>query len=242
MIEKVAIVTGGSRGIGLSIAKKFIDLNFKVIICSRKGSRDLDHLLETSADSISWVEMDLQSQASVKLAAKTILQSHKHIDVLVNCAGIAFGSTFLMTKIEELKSMFDVNYFNTLFFTQLIVKKMIRDKCGSIINISSIAGIVGGKGMLSYGGSKAALIHATRVMASELGAFGIRVNAIAPSIVLTDMGSSNDKKFVAETKSRMALNQDILASDIAEAVAFLSSASKSKGITGQVLRIDNGLI
>ncbi|WP_152971338.1 SDR family NAD(P)-dependent oxidoreductase, partial [Rhizobium ecuadorense] len=96
--------------------------------------------------------------------------------------------------LEDLKRIFDVNYFNQILFSQYVAKRMVRAKAGSIVNIASTAGLLSDAGTLAYGGSKAALIHATKVMATELGPFGIRVNAIAPAVVETDMAIQMDEK------------------------------------------------
>ncbi|WP_415890292.1 SDR family NAD(P)-dependent oxidoreductase [Neptuniibacter sp. SY11_33] len=242
MSNTTAVVTGGSKGIGLEIVSQFAEQGIHVIVCSRNCSQDLYDLIEQNApEQIRWVEMDLLNEASVKKSAKDVVKSCEQIDVLVNCAGVAQGSAFLMTRLEEFKSVFDANYFNTLLFTQIIAKKMIRKKKGSIINIASTAGLLSDPGTLVYGGSKAALIHSTKVLATELGAFGIRVNAIAPAIVNTEMGKKNDEKAMELSDKRSALAGIIEPEEVAATVCFLASDNSSSKITGQVIRIDRGI-
>jgi 3-oxoacyl-[acyl-carrier protein] reductase len=139
-----------------------------------------------------------------------------------------------------MKRVFDINYFNQILFSQYLVKKMVRAKSGSIINIASTAGLLADAGTLTYGGSKAALIHATKVMATELGPFGIRVNAIAPAVVETDMAALMDEKARSALDERSAIKGTVETEDVAELISFLASARSTK-ITGQIVRLDRGL-
>ena len=237
--KKIVVVTGGSKGIGLSIAKTFCAKNYRVFICSRNRP-DPSDFEDMSVDCL-YFELDLSNEASVKRCVKSIFSEEKRIDVLINCAGKATGGSFLMTPMKEMNEIFTINYFNTLLFTQYIVKKMIRRKAGAVVNISSTAGILADRGTLSYGGSKAALIHATKVIASELGVYGVRVNAIAPGVVETDMAKQMDKQSLALLYERRSLSvQKILSDDVSELAYFLGSDLSSK-ITGQVIRIDGGM-
>ena len=237
--KKIVVVTGGSKGIGLSIAKTFCAKNYRVFICSRNRP-DPSDFEDMSVDCL-YFELDLSNEASVKRCVKSIFSEEKRIDVLINCAGKATGGSFLMTPMKEMNEIFTINYFNTLLFTQYIVKKMIRRKAGAVVNISSTAGILADRGTLSYGGSKAALIHATKVIASELGVYGVRVNAIAPGVVETDMAKQMDKQSLALLYERRSLSgQKILSEDVSELAYFLGSDLSSK-ITGQVIRIDGGM-
>jgi 3-oxoacyl-[acyl-carrier protein] reductase len=239
IVKKLVVVTGGSRGIGLAIAKRFYANNYRVFVCSRTGP-DLAGFSVVPEDFLHF-ELDLSDEASVKSCVKSIFSEEKRIDVLVNCAGKAIGGSFLMTSMRDIRDIFNINYFNTLLFTQYIVKKMVRRKSGSVVNISSTAGILGDRGTVSYGGSKAALIHATKVLASELGAYGIRVNAIAPAVVETDMAKQIDDQSLALLYERRALSgQKIFSEDVSELTYFLGSDSSLK-ITGQVIRIDCGM-
>ena len=237
--KKVAVVTGGSKGIGLAIAKLYYANNYRVFVCSRNRP-DPSDLDGASVDFLHF-ELDLSDEASVKNCVKSIFNEEKRIDVLINCAGKAIGGSFLMTSMKDLNDIFTVNYFNTLLFTQYIVKKMLRRKSGAVVNISSTAGILADKGTVSYGGSKAALIHATKVLATELGVYGIRVNAIAPAVVETDMAKQIDDQSLALLYERRALSgQKIFSEDVSELTYFLGSDSSLK-ITGQVIRIDCGM-
>lgn len=237
-----AVVTGGSKGIGLEIVRLFVEKGFEVVVCSRSLSTDLRELIDSCEDrKIHWYSMDLGIEASVNSVAKDISKAFKVIDVLVNCAGAAHGSAFLMTRIADFKSVFEINYFHALAFTQIIAKKMLRRKQGSIVNIVSTAGFLSDPGTVVYGGSKAALIHATKVLAAELGSYGIRVNAVAPAIVNTEMGNMNDKKMFALSDARSSLSGVIEPEDVAFLVYFLACKELSSKISGQVYRIDRGI-
>jgi len=237
--KKVVVVTGGSKGIGLAIAKLFFANNYRVFVCSRTRP-DPSDFPNVSGDFLHF-ELDLSDEASVKSCVKSIFTEEKRIDVLINCAGKAVGGSFLMTSMKELNDIFTINYFNTLLFTQYIVKKMIRRKSGAVVNISSTAGILADRGTVNYGGSKAALIHATKVLASELGVYGVRVNAIAPGVVETDMAKQMDEQSLALLYERRSLSgQKIFSEDVSELAYFLGSDSSLK-ITGQVIRIDCGM-
>lgn len=239
---KTAVVTGGSKGIGLEIVRLLAKQDFEVIVCSRRCSYELQKLIDSyERKAIHWYAMDLFTESSVNHVAKDISQTFKSIDVLVNCAGVAHGSAFLMTRLSDFKSVFDANYFNTLLFTQIIAKRMIRKKQGSIVNIASTAALLSDTGTIVYGASKAALIHSTKVLATELGAYGVRVNAVAPAIVNTDMGNKNDEKMVALSDARSSLKGIIEPEDVASLVYFLACDDLSSKITGQVYRIDKGI-
>ena len=242
MSASTAVVTGGAKGIGLEIVKVLVSNGFEVVVCGRSSSPELQKLNEgPEGNKIHFYVMDLNDESAVKSVSKEIVKAFHSIDVLVNCAGVAHGSAFLMTRLEDFKSVFDVNYFNTLLFTQGIAKRMIRNKKGSIINIASTAGLLSDPGTMVYGGSKSALIHATKVLATELGAFGLRVNAVAPAIVNTEMGRENDEKMLALSDARSSLGGIIEPEDVASLVYFLACNELSSKITGQIYRIDRGI-
>ncbi len=238
--KKTVIVTGANRGIGLEIVRQLAAEGFRLAACCRSISEELSLLVQESEGKHKIFEIDLSNENNIK---KTIPELLKWSGVpygLVNSAGTARGGLFSMTRIQDLKEIYQVNLFGQLLLTQYVTKKMLRIKKGSIVNIASTAGILADVGTLGYGGSKASLIHATRVMASELGGFGLRVNAIAPSVVATDMAELMDDVARKKLENRSALKKITKASNIADAVLFLLS-DKSEMITGQVLRIDRGM-
>ncbi|MFT9385357.1 MAG: SDR family oxidoreductase [Acetobacter sp.] len=237
--NRVAVVTGASRGLGLAIVKKLASEGFDIAACSRSRSDRLETVM-AAYPGIRFFVLHLDDADAIKTCAQNIFREYARIDALVNVAGVAAGGLFTMTKIDDMKSIFDINYFHQILFTQYIVKKMMRTKSGSIVNIASTTGSRADAGTLAYGGSKAALIHATGVMATELGPFGIRVNAISPAVVETDMATTMDDQAKALLDARSALSGKIKPEDVADLVSFLVSQNASK-MTGQTLRLDRGL-
>jgi len=243
--NKTAVITGCSRGIGRSIMEVFAQNGADVFACARTESDEFSELIsnlaETNGVSIVPVYFDLTDSEQIKAGIRTIISSKKQMDVLVNNAGIATGSFFQMTPMQDFRQNFEVNFFSQMLFSQGISRYMARFKTGSIINIGSTAGLIGDAGTTGYGSSKAALMYATKAMATELGETGIRVNAIAPGITRTDMFGQMDEKARSALIGSTALKRPAEAREIANAALFLAS-DLSSYITGQVLRVDGGLI
>lgn len=242
--HKTAIITGCNRGIGKAILELFAENGADIFACVRKESAEFSdvmlRLAEKTGVSITPVYFDFAESEQVKAGIKTIISSKKQLDVLVNNAGVAAGSFFQMTSMQDLKQVFEINFFSQILFTQGISRYMSRFKTGSIINIASTAGLIGDAGMTSYGSSKAALMLATKTMATELGEMNIRVNAIAPSITKTDMFDQMEEKARNKLIESSALKRPAETVEVANVALFLAS-DLSSFITGQVLRVDGGL-
>jgi len=242
--EKTAIITGCNRGIGKAILEVFAEQGADIIACTRQESEHFSNLISDLAArtgvAITPVYFDLRDMEQVKAGIKTITSLKRQVHVLVNNAGIASGSLFQMTPIEELKRVFETNFFSTLMFTQAISRFMSRFKTGSIINIASVAGLLGDSGTTSYGASKAALMLATKTMATELGNVNIRVNAVAPSVTLTAMFDQMDERSRNRLIQASALKRPAEPVEVARVALFLAS-DLSTFVTGQVLRVDGGL-
>ena len=152
--NKIAVVTGANGGIGIEIIKLFHKNGAKLFACVRSESEEfkkvISELEKNSPNKIKIIKMDLQNDESVKKAAKEITKSSESIDILVNNAGTILTSSFLMTPIEKIKDLFQVNFFSQILFTQYILKKMIKKKTGSIINISSSSAIEANEGRIAY--------------------------------------------------------------------------------------------
>lgn len=243
--NKSAVVTGCNRGIGKAIIENFAKNGANIWACIRKPDKEfsiyLKDLQKKTGVIIEEIYFDLNNIDEIKKSAQKIVIQNKPVNILVNNAGIIHTSLFQMTSIEKMKEIFDINYFSPLLFTQYIVKKMAKQKEGSIINISSSSAIEANEGRLAYASSKAALITSTKVIAKELGRLNIRVNAIAPGLTETDMmKSSTPENILQETIKRISLNRVGSPDEIANVVLFLSS-NLSNYITGQVLSVDGGM-
>jgi 3-oxoacyl-[acyl-carrier protein] reductase len=243
--NKTAIVTGAARGIGKEILRVFAENGANLFACARKETeeftRDLAELAERTGVTITPVYFDLTDSEQVKAGVRTIISTKQKVDVLVNNAGVATGAFFQMASLPDMKNVFEVNFFSQLLFSQGISRYMARSKAGSIINIASTAGLVGDAGMTSYGSSKAALMFATKTMATELGESGIRANAIAPNVTRTDMYHQMEERARDKLIASTALKRPAEPVEIANVALFLAS-DLSSYVTGQVLRVDGGQI
>jgi 3-oxoacyl-[acyl-carrier protein] reductase len=243
--DKVAIVTGANRGIGLSVAQTFLLNGAKVIACIRSIENSQDALTAMlnpeGIHNLQLIQLDLCDEQVIKLAIKEIMTSNPKIDVLVNNAGTASGGLFQMTTMQELRRLFDVNFFGQILFSQGIARLMQRHKSGSIINISSTAAFIADPGTLGYGASKAAFARASQSLATELGTSGIRVNAIAPGVTKTDMFDQMTTAAREKLISSSALKRAAEPQDIANMALFLAS-DLSTFVTGQILKVDGGIV
>lgn len=242
---KTAVITGCNRGIGKAILESFTANGAHVFACVRKEndafSKFIKFLSEKYSVSISPIYFDAGNIEEIKSAARQIAASKKTVDVLVNNAGIGYSALFQMSTLDKLKEVLDINYVAPFIFTQYIVKLMVRQKSGSIINISSIAGIDGACGRSVYGSSKAALICMTKAIAWELGETGIRANCIAPGLTDTEMITSMPKEIISKILESSSIKRIGKPSEVANAAVFLAS-DMATNITGQVIRIDGGSV
>jgi len=243
--KKVSIITGTNRGIGEEILKTFLENGSHVIACARKTSISFEDLIDNCRSKynrkIIPVFFDLNKIDEINMAIKTIRSSELVPDILVNNAGIATGALFQMTSEKQLVQEMKVNFISQVVFTQGIVKSMSRKKNGSIINISSVSGIIGSPGTLSYGSSKAALNFATKTLANEIGRYNIRVNSVAPGPIVTDMLDNMDEAAKKKLINSSALKKLGKPKDVANLALFLAS-DLSCFITGQTIRVDGGII
>jgi 3-oxoacyl-[acyl-carrier protein] reductase len=187
------------------------------------------------------VLLDLADGDSIKTAGREIIGQAGSLDIIVNHAGIASGGLFQMASVADMRKVFEINLFSQLLLTQSLARKMIRQKSGSIINIASTAALFADPGTLAYGSSKAALTRASESMATELGAFNIRVNTISPGVTRTDMFDQMTESARNSLINRSALKRAAEPQEVANAALFLAS-ELSVFITGQTLRVDGGII
>jgi 3-oxoacyl-[acyl-carrier protein] reductase len=244
LTNKTAVITGCNRGIGKAILAKFASEGANIVACTRKIDDALSLFYEELEQSynvkIYPITMDLECEESIKEAMRNVRSLKLHIDILVNNAGIASGGFMLMTPLSEIRKVFQINYFAQVMITQHIAKMMMSNKRGSIIFMSSVLGLDSYQGGSAYGASKAAISLLTKSASKELGAFGIRVNAIAPNLVDTDMAKLMEVKSYDKMISGSALNRLASTEEIANTALFLAS-DESSYITGQTIRVDGGL-
>ena len=243
--DKNAVVTGCNRGIGKEIVRVFAENGANIWACTRKDSQNftkyINNLEQEHSVKINPVYFDLENEEQIKAGVKTIKQSKQPVNILVNNAGLIFTALFQMTSMEKLKEMFQINYFSHMLLMQYISRIMMRQKSGSIINISSSAAIEGNEGRTGYASAKAAMITSTKVLAKELAPYNIRVNAVAPGLTQTEMMvSSTPEDALKETLNRICMQRVGQPNEIANVVLFLAS-DLSSYMTSQVLRVDGGM-
>ena len=242
--NKLALVTGTNRGVGLSVLKKFSENGADVIACARRKNVKFEQLIlnisKKYKNKITPVYFDLSQENEIEQGIKTINAISNKIEIIVNNAGIDQVSLFQMTSIEKIKEIFDINFFSHLRLTQKLMKIMIKNKKGSIINISSNAAEECDAGRVGYASSKAALIAFTKVLSKELGSFNIRVNAVAPGLTNTNMmGKGISQKVIEEAIKRVALKRPAEPEEISDVVVFLGS-DLSRYISGEVIFVTGG--
>ena len=240
---KNAIITGANRGIGWEAVKKFASQGINIWACARKENSEFEErLMRLSKECDVWIKpiyFDLCNEKEVKEGIKRIAGEKASVDILINNAAIPYGALFQMTPINKLREVFEINYFMPVLIMQLVVKMMIKQRRGVIVNIASIGGIETNPGYLAYGSSKAALIWATQSIAKELAAYQIRVNAIAPGLTETEMGNYKSVEEIQQVFNRTPMKRMAKPSEVVNAMLYLVS-EQSSYVTGQVLRVDGG--
>lgn len=242
--KKNIIVTGSNRGIGAKIVKDLHKNGANVICCSRQKDHKLieetERLNTTSENKMYNFFFDLAKDDEVESAANQICSKFENIDGLINNAGVNHVSLFLMDNISNIKNVFQINFFSQLIFSQIIIKKMISKKQGSIIFLSSKAATDYVTGRLAYSASKSSLINATKILSKELGRYKIRVNAIAPGLIDTDMSKSQlNVDEINKVLKTIPLKRIGTPENVADLVTFLCS-EKSSYINGQLIKVDGG--
>lgn len=241
---KTAVITGCLRGIGRSCLEWFAANGANVWACCQSRNEafeaDLRRLAEENAVTITPLYFDLLEQEQIKAAMKTIIMAKQPIDVLVNIAGMTHNGLFHMTPLEKMKEVFEVDFFSQMLITQSITRLMARQKSGSVIYVSSISALDGNRGQLAYSASKAALIGATKTLAAELADYNIRVNAIAPGVIQTEMTAGLPQEFYDRQMQKSAIKRLGLPSEVSGVLVFLAS-DLSSYVTGQIIRVDGGI-
>lgn len=241
---KVALVTGASRGIGLATAQALVADGHQVVITARKPEalEEAAQAIATSGAVVVPVAGNSSDPDHRRAAVATAIERFGRLDVLVNNAGINPMVGDLATfDLDAFRKILEVNLLGSLAWVQEAYSQWMRENGGSIVNVSSVSGIQPQPVIGAYGVSKAALVHMTEQLASELGPAGIRVNAVAPAVVRTRFGAPLFERDEVAVAAAYPLGRIGEPEDVAQAIAFLASA-RSSWITGQTLVLDGGLL
>ncbi len=241
---KTVLITGATRGIGRATALKFAREGYSVAINYKNSTEMAESLkreIEEMGGKAEVFKADISVDSRITDMITAIYERFGRIDVLINNAGVALPQG-LFTDFEEsdIRSVFDINIIGMMNCTKAVIPQMVRNKSGCIVNMSSVWGTVGGSCEVIYSASKASVIGFTKALAKELAPSGIRVNAVAPGFIETDMNKHLTDAEKAEFAENIALGRTGKAEEVADAIFFLASDS-SGYITGEVLAVDGGM-
>lgn len=241
---KVALVTGGSRGIGKEVAKKLASFGANLIInytSREEAALETKKEIEDFGVKCMVVKCDVSKSEEVNLMVDNVIKEFGQIDILVNNAGITRDGLLMRMKEEDFDKVIDINLKGVFNCTKAVSKPMMKKKFGKIINMSSVVGIVGNPGQANYCASKAGVIGFTKATAKELASRNININAIAPGFIDTDMTNVLSDDLKNTMLKSIPKNEFGKPEDVANVVAFLAS-SMSRYVTGQVINVDGGMV
>lgn len=238
--NKVSLITGGSRGIGKSIALKLAELGSDIVLVDIEESEDTKLEIEALGRRVLSLKADVSKMDDTKEVVKKALEEFENVDVLVNNAGITRDNLLMRMSEEDWDSVIDINLKGSFNMSKSLIRSMIKNKNCSIINMASVVGVAGNAGQCNYAASKAGLIGFTKSLAKEVARKNVRVNAVAPGFIESDMTDKLSDKVIDEYLSNIPLGKLGAIEDVANTVAFLAT-DMSKYITGQVIVVDGGL-
>lgn len=240
---KTAFITGTNRGIGKTLAVEFSRNGANIIAHARRETPEFMQMCAALAKeygvSVSPLFFDMTDSSAMKEAVRGLVSAKTSVDVLVNNAGVAHGGLFQMTSMTKIREIFDVNLFSQMELTQLVLRIMVRRKSGSIINMGSVLGLDLPQGSCAYGLSKAGIMAFTQTLAAECGPLGVRVNAVAPGLVDTEMADLMESRAEEVMMSRCAMKRRASPEEVAQTVVYLASDASSF-VNGQTIRVDGG--
>jgi len=241
--DKIAVVTGGSKGIGKSIVEVFLKEGATVFYISRSECSDAEifsKLANESGTEVFWKQGSVSDSAKMNEIATEIIKEKGQIDILVNNAGITRDGLSFMMKDDAWNDVIETNLSSVFYLSRPVARSMAKKRTGSIINVSSVVGIIGNAGQCNYAAAKAGIIGFTKSLARETAARGVRVNAVAPGFIQSDMTDAIPSAAKEELKKRIPFGRIGNPEEVANTVLFLASEMSSY-LTGQVIGIDGGL-
>ena len=242
--DKVALITGGSRGIGRSICKSFAENGCSIAFTYKSSKESAETLIDELKEynvKVKLYKSDASNYNDSIDLLETVVTDFEKIDILVNNAGITKDNLLMRMDDSEFKDVIDINLGSVFNLTKASIKFFLKQREGSIINISSVVGIRGNAGQSNYAASKAGIIGFSKSIALELGSRNIRCNVIAPGFIETEMTGSLPVEVVEKWKESIPLKRSGKPNDVGNACVFLAS-DLSSYITGQVLQVDGGLL
>ncbi len=240
---KVAIVTGGARGIGYAISETYAKAGCSVAICDISEDASLAAAEKITAEcgvKAAGFKTDVSNFDETRDLVENVLAEFGRIDILVNNAGITRDGLLIRMSPEDWNSVINVNLNSVFYCTRNVMRTMLKQKSGKIINIASVVGVMGNPGQANYSASKAGVIGFTKTVAKEVGAKGITCNAIAPGFIKTDMIESLPKEYIDNIIASVPQRRLGTVQDIANTALFLASESGAY-LTGQVINVDGGI-
>ncbi len=244
MLEnQAALVTGGGKGIGRSIALALAHEGADVVVndIDREAAENTSEEIKALGRESMVVLADISQSSEVEEMVKTVLQRFKRIDILINNAGITRDGLLLRMKENDWDAVMSINLKSVYLCTKAVMRTMMKQRSGRIINLASVVGVMGNAGQSNYAASKAGVIGFTKSTAKELAPRGITVNAVAPGFIATEMTEKLSDEVKQEFLNKIPLNKAGTPEDVAHVVRFLASPD-SHYITGQVLHIDGGMV
>lgn len=241
---KTAIITGGSRGIGKAIVEIFVKQGANVAFTynsSSNAAKAIENKLSTKNIKVKSYKSDASNFEEAQLLAASVLEEFGSIDILVNNAGITKDNLLMRMSEEDFDRVIQVNLKSVFNMTKAVQRTMLKQRKGSIINMSSVIGVKGNAGQSNYAASKAGIIGFTKSMAIELGSRNIRSNAIAPGFIVTEMTEELGEETIKQYFEAIPLKRGGTPEEIANTCVFLGS-DMSSYLTGQVLNVDGGML
>lgn len=241
---KIAVVTGAARGIGRAIALALAEEGAEVVINyhhSEERSMAVKEEIEARGGKAAVMQCDVSDYESCEKFVSAVAEMYGHIDIWVNNVGITKDQLLMRMSEEAFDEVIETNLKGTFQCMRFVSRIMVKQRCGRIINLSSVVGIAGNAGQVNYAASKAGVIGMTKSAAKELAGRGITVNAVAPGFIETEMTSVLSEKVQEQAKNQIPLGHFGTPEDVASAVVFLAS-EQAKYITGQVLQVDGGMV